>query len=56
MSRTRAHRNPKRRGRARSGALPKDLYAYTEVRPLPRIGHPPKLEGASKNIIFSGGL
>lgn len=44
MSQTRAHRSRKCRGRARNGALPNDLYAYAEVRPLPRIGRPPKLE------------
>jgi hypothetical protein len=43
MSQTRAHRRPQCRGRARSGAPPKDLYAYAEARPLPRIGRPPKL-------------
>ncbi|WP_436283598.1 hypothetical protein [Rhizobium sp. LjRoot258] len=44
MSKTCAHRSPKRRGRATNGALPNDLYSYAEVRPLPRIGRPPKLE------------
>jgi hypothetical protein len=44
MSQTRAHRSRKCRGRARNGALPKDLCAYAEVRPSPRIGRPPKFE------------
>lgn len=44
MSKTRAHRSRKCRRRVRNGALPKDLYAYAEVRPLPRIGRPPKYE------------
>ncbi|WP_342628410.1 hypothetical protein AAC691_21445 [Nguyenibacter vanlangensis] len=44
MSQTRAHRSRKCRGRAGNGALPKDLYAYAEARPLPRIGRPPKCE------------
>ena len=44
MSQTRAHRSRKCRGRAGNGALPEDLYAYAEARPLPRIGRPPKLE------------
>jgi len=50
MSRTRAHRSPKRRGRAKTGALPKDLYAYAKVRPLPRIGRPPKLESETWTV------
>ncbi len=44
MSRTRAHRSPKRRGRATNGALPKDLYAYLRNEPPPRIGRPSKLD------------
>ena len=44
MSKTRADRSLKRRGRAGNGALPKDLYAYAEAKPAPRIGRPPKLE------------
>jgi hypothetical protein len=42
MSKTRAFRSPDRRGRAKTGALPSDLYAYAEARPSPRIGRPPK--------------
>lgn len=42
MSQMRAFPNSKRRGRARTGALPSDLYAYAEAKPLPRIGRPPK--------------
>jgi len=34
--------HPKSRKRPGIGALPKDLYAYAEVRALPCIGHPPK--------------
>lgn len=44
MSKTRAHRSLKRHGRTGNGALPKDLYAYAEVRPLLRIGRPPRLD------------
>lgn len=42
MSKTHADCRPKRDGRARTGALPSDLYAYAEVKPLPRIGRPPR--------------
>jgi len=44
MSKTRAFRSPERRGRAKSGALPSDLYACAKAKPLPRIGRPPKLD------------
>jgi hypothetical protein len=43
MSKTRAFHSPKRRGRVHTGALPKDLYAYAEVKPSSRIGRAPKL-------------
>ena len=42
MSKTRAYRSPDRRGRAKTAALPSELYAYAEARPLPRISRPPK--------------
>lgn len=42
MSKTRADCRPKRRGRARTGVLPSDLYAYAEAKPLPRTGRPPR--------------
>lgn len=42
MSRAPANCHSKRHGRARTGALPSDLYAYAEAKPLPRIGRPPK--------------
>ncbi|MGS1096526.1 hypothetical protein ACVCNR_18445 (plasmid) [Aquamicrobium terrae] len=42
MSRTRANCHSKLQGRAQTGALPSDLYAYAEAKPLPRIGRPPK--------------
>lgn len=42
MSRTHANCHSKRHGRVRAGALPSDLYAYAEAKPLPRIGRPPK--------------
>ncbi len=42
MSRMRALHSPKRHRRPRAGALPSDLYAYAEAKPLPRIGRPSK--------------
>ena len=42
MSRTHANCHSKRHGRARASALPSDLYAYAEAKPLPRIGRPSK--------------
>ncbi|MFD9896939.1 hypothetical protein [Mesorhizobium sp. NPDC059025] len=42
MSKPRAYRTPNRRERPGIGALPKDLYAYAEVRSLPRMGRPTK--------------
>lgn len=47
MSRTRADCHSKRHGRARTGALPGDLYAYAEAKPLPRIGRPSKHDPAA---------
>ena len=41
MSKTRASLSPERRGRAKTGALPSNLYAYVGVQPSPRIGRPP---------------
>ncbi|MBE7734149.1 hypothetical protein [Devosia faecipullorum] len=38
MSKMRADCRAKRRGRARTGALPNDLYAYAEAKPLPASG------------------
>ena len=43
MSKTRAFRSPDRRGRAKTGAVPSDLYAYAEAKPTPRVGRPPNL-------------
>ena len=51
MSQMRAFPNSKRRGRARTGALPSDLYAYAEAKPLPRIGRPPKLDPETWTVI-----
>ena len=36
--------------RARTGALPSDLYAYAEAKPLPRIGRPPKHDPAAWTV------
>jgi len=38
MSKTCAFRSPKSSGRAKTGALPSDLYAYAKAKPLSRIG------------------